>query len=100
MFGTGKFGATDIETTSLTFVFFVISVFAQGLLLLYTRSYYAAGETRKPVMANSFSSIVTIAFAFFLAHVYATVLVLPIAFSLGMLLNVYLHWRAFSSDFL
>ncbi|MES2953187.1 MAG: murein biosynthesis integral membrane protein MurJ [Patescibacteria group bacterium] len=99
LLGTGQFSVADTALTADALGLFLISLWAQGLLLLYTRSYYAAGETRKPVIANAFASVVTILLAVVLVQAYGTVLALPLAFSIGMILNVCLHWRSFSRDF-
>lgn len=118
--GSGRFDASDALVSGIALSLFAFSIAPQGLLLLFTRSYYAAEDTAKPVLANSFSMILTISLALGLVYLYETmpsfalmfdkflrlpaglnheVLVLPVAFSIGMIVNALLHWEAFMLDF-
>jgi len=84
------------------------------------RGYYASGETRKPIIINITSSVIIIISAFFFIKLFnavpsariffedilrikgvagSAVLALPIAYSLGMLLNGIVLWRIFEKDF-
>ena len=93
---------------------------AQSLILIFVRAYYAAGKTSKPVIINVVASIIVVLLAFGLNAWYQNalqfqqlvegwlrveqvggtiVLILPIAFSLGMLLNLFLFCYFFRKDF-
>lgn len=119
-FGSGQFSWSDTRLTAAALALFVVSVTGQGLLLLFVRSFYAEGKTAKPLLLNVISAVFTIALGFCLIKLYhsvslfrdftvilmktegsldSSVLMLPLAFSLGVLLNICLHWRAFASEF-
>ncbi len=118
--GTGNFDWSDTRLTAAALALFAVSVLAQGLTLLFVRGYYAAGETWKPLFINLFSSAVIIGAAYGLLRVFAdsymfqyfmesilrvedipgtAVLMLPLAFSIGSILNFLLLWRSFVKDF-
>lgn len=120
IFGTGEFGWTETRLAAASLALFAISVIAQSLILLFVRGYYAAGFTRKPLVINLLSSVFIVAAAFVLLYVFKTndffryfiesllrvpdikgseVLMLPLAFSLGTLLNALLLWVIFQKDF-
>jgi peptidoglycan biosynthesis protein MviN/MurJ (putative lipid II flippase) len=102
------------------FAVFSISVVAQSLVLLFVRGYYAAGKTTKPLLVNIFSLVVSIVSAPFFVHLFKVapgfrefigevfrvadlphieVLALPLAFSFGSLLNLFLLSYLFKRDF-
>lgn len=118
--GTGAFKWTETRLTAAMLALFSLSIAAQSLILLFSRAYYAAGKTKRPLFINSVSSIVIIAFAFIfffalqnsmminrvftenlrlrgLSNIY--VLSLPLAYSIGALLNAALLWIYFVRDF-
>ena len=118
--GTGLFDWSATRLTAAALALFVVSVAAQGLMLLFVRGYYAAGKTSKPLVINIFSSLFIILSAFFLVRLFDSsdffryfieslfrvedlegteVLMLPLAFSLGVLMNVIVLWVAFRKDF-
>jgi len=118
--GAGAFTWTDTRLTAASLALFSFSVVAQGLILLFVRGYYAAGNTKKPLMANLSASIVTILLAFVFLRWFerfpaftnffevlfrvsdvagTKILMLPLAFSLGSLLNMTILWQFFKRDF-
>jgi len=118
--GTGSFTWSDTRLTAAALALFAVSVLAQGLVLLFVRGYYAAGETWKPLFINLFSSAVIIGSAYGLLQLFAEIptfvyfvesilrvedipgtaaLMLPLAFSVGSILNFLLIWRSFVRDF-
>lgn len=118
--GTGEFGWPDTRLTAAALAIFSISVIFQGMVLLFVRGYYAAGNTVKPLVINVFSSILTIVLAFVLVGLFekylvfrylietlfrvddlsgTTVLMLPLAYSLGITINCLLLWIMFEIDF-
>ena len=118
--GTGQFGWTETSLVAAALAIFVISVVAQNLVLLFVRGYYAAGKTKKPLFINVFSSFLIIILAFAFSRIFAVwqgfrfffesllrvtglpgteVLMLPLAFSLGLIVNVLIFWFVFQKDF-
>jgi peptidoglycan biosynthesis protein MviN/MurJ (putative lipid II flippase) len=89
-------------------------------MLLFVRSYYAEGRTKVPFFYNLFSSALTIALAYFALILFnafpvllyfleeifkvsgeegTRVLILPLAYSVGVMINLVLHWAQFERDF-
>lgn len=115
--GAGAFSWTDTRLTAAALALFAISVAAQGIILLLIRAYYAAGETSRPLWVNVFSGALTIALGYGLAAWFSHssafrffieallrvtdvkgtgALALPLAYSIGALVNLALLWRLFS----
>ena len=94
--GSGSFGLSDVQITAKVLAIFVASVYAQGLVLLFVRAYYAAGITRKPVIINIFSSLIILIIAF---SVDRGVGGLALAFSTGMIFNAVVLFICFVKDF-
>ncbi|MBC8464814.1 MAG: murein biosynthesis integral membrane protein MurJ [Parcubacteria group bacterium] len=118
--GSGSFDWTDTRLTAAALAAYVVSVVAQALQLLFVRGYYAAGKTTMPLVINVVSAVVIIAAAFSGLHLFSTypdfrlfleavfrieglpgtdIVVLPLAYSLGMIVNVVLLWCFFNRDF-
>jgi putative peptidoglycan lipid II flippase len=118
--GSGEFSWSDTKLTAAALALFVISVAGQSLMLLFVRSFYAEGKTAKPLMINVASAAITLAVAYALLRIYfhssifryfieallrtegsedSSVLMLPLAFAIGTIINLVLHWRAFSKGF-
>lgn len=118
--GSGQFSWSDTRLTAAALALFVVSTVGQSLILLFVRSFYAEGKTAKPLVINVISMAVSIFFGFCLIKLFhsfsdfryfveallhvegsvdSSVLMLPLAFSLGIFLNLYLHWRSFTKDF-
>lgn len=120
IYGAGQFDWADTRLAAAALALFVISAMGQSLILLFVRAYYAEGKTRKPLIINIISGAVIVAlaygltklffafplFAFFLQDLLkvsgqagTSVLILPLAYSLGVLFNTYLHWHMFERDY-
>ena len=118
--GTGEFSWEDTRLVAASLALFVISAVAQSLILLFVRGYYSTGETTKPLIFSLISIIVTISSVFGLYVLYQSseyfvillenimrvssgpssmVLILPIAFSIGQILNLILLWASFDKKF-
>ncbi|MEX0910488.1 MAG: lipid II flippase MurJ [Candidatus Paceibacterota bacterium] len=118
--GSGEFSWADTRLTAAVLAMFVISVAAQGLVQLFVRAYYASGRTRTPLLINSFSSVVIILLAFILVYIFksfpefrlmiekmfrvegvpgTSVLMLPLAYSIGVTLNAFIYWLFFEAKF-
>jgi putative peptidoglycan lipid II flippase len=118
--GSGAFNWNDTRLTAAALALFTISLVAQSIVLLFTRGYYAAGNTKKPLFINTISSIFIIISAFFLLGAFSDVpafknimehllkieniagsgvIMLPLAFTLGMIMNALFLWIFFQKDF-
>lgn len=118
--GSGAFSWEDTRLTAAALALFSISVVGQSLILLFTRGYYAAGNTKKPLFINLFSTILTIILSFVLVDIFRSstdfkyffesilriqdiknteIVMLPLAFSIGSIVNALWIWLAFKKDF-
>lgn len=118
--GSGEFGWASTRLTAAALALFAISIIAQSLILLFVRGYYAAGFTKKPLIINLFSSALIVGFSFLFVAAFqandffkffieallrvsetrgTVILMLPLAFSLGTLVNLFLLWFVFTRDF-
>jgi len=118
--GSGEFGWSDTMLTAAALALFAISLVAQALVLLLVRGYYAAGNTKKPLFVNVLSSIGILVFAYVLVRFFeysaffkdfveillrveglegTVVLMLPLAYSIGMFINAGLLLFLFKKDF-
>lgn len=118
--GTGNFTWDDTRLTAASLALFAVSISAQSLILLFTRGYYAAGNTKRPLYINIFSTAVTIGLSFLFVRIFnqneffrfffesilriedikgAQIVMLPLAYSIGSILNALLLWAFFKNDF-
>jgi len=119
--GSNTFSWADTRLTAASTAVFMVALTTQGLVFLFVRSYYAAGNTKKPLLINVFSSAMVVVFAYIFIHIFKScpsslyflenllriknvpgtmILALPMAFALGSLLNFFLIWMLFKKDFL
>lgn len=119
--GTGNFDWTDTRLTAAALALFIISVVAQSIVLLFIRAYYAAGRTWKPLWMTLVSSVITIILGYIFVTLYnslpelkvlaesflriqgvtgSSVIMLPLAYSFGMFINLGLLWYGFKRDFI
>ena len=119
--GSGSFSWDNTRLVAASLAIFSISVLAQGLIALLSRAYYAHGETKRPLLVNFFSAILIVLFSFLLLDAFKNiptfryfiesllkvsdipgteVLMLPLAYSLGTIINFILHWIFIKRDFL
>lgn len=118
--GAGEFNWDNTRLTAAALAFFTVSLVAQNLTTLFVRSYYARGKTKPPLFMNIFSAglIVVISYAFVIAFrdipffqyfmesmlkvsdIPGTiVLMLPMGYTIGTLVNMCIHWYAFESEY-
>lgn len=118
--GSGEFGWEETRLVAASLALFSLSIAAQSLVLLLVRSYYAIGKTKIPFIVNTLSSLSAIFFAFFFMWLFRVwdfgwyfmealfrvtdlpgtdILVLPLAFSIGMNINLAIFWVLFVRDF-
>lgn len=109
LLGSGEFDWGDTRLTAAILAIFVISLFAQAMLLLLVRAFYAGGKTLIPLLVATISGALSIVFSFGLRELYlqneafrsllidtfrltgvegTEVLVLPIAFIIGQVLQL------------
>ena len=119
--GSSAFSWSDTRLTAAAVALFVVSLASQSLVLLFVRGYYAAGNTKKPLFVNVFSSLMVVVFAYILVFIFreyplmlsslesllrvynvpgTIMLALPLAYALGSLLNLFLILVLFKKDFL
>ncbi len=118
--GSGAFDWSATRLTAAALALFSISLIAQSLNLLFVRGYYASGNTKKPLIINLISISFVVILALTLAKAFneinyfryfmesllriddiekSAVIMLPLAYSLGMILNSLLLWFSFKKDF-
>jgi putative peptidoglycan lipid II flippase len=111
--GAGAFDWTETRLTAAALSLFTISLLPQGLSLLFVRAQYARGTTWVPFSINIFTALTIISGGYLFTHLAVTnqalregietifrvqglpgteVLLLPLAYSLGMYINLILHW--------
>ena len=119
--GAGAFSWADTRLTAASLLLFSISIVAQGLVMLFVRAFYAAGQTYRPLIINVVSSLVSIFSALWLTNFFrgqslfkdwflevlkvadvpgGGVLALSAAISLGSLVNVALLAWYFKKNFM
>lgn len=120
LLGSGEFGWTETRLTAAVLAMFVVSLVAQALVLLFVRGYYAAGNTRRPLIINVVSALLIIVFSGLLLMYYqsneffkdfieslfrieglegTSVVMLSFAYTLGLLINALAFWILFQRDF-
>src|SRR3972149_291682 len=117
--GAGLFDWEATRLTAAALALFAISITAQSLILLFTRAFYAYQRTFRPFFVNLVSAVVTVVFAFVFIELFkqsdirlslevilrvrdlpeTMILALPLAFSLGSILNAVILWQALKRDF-
>jgi len=118
--GSGQFNWTHTRLVAASLALFAISLVAQSLVLLFVRGYYASGSTKTPLYSNIISGLLIVVLALVLIyshrHFYifryfiesllrvtdvggTEVLMLPLAYSSGLVFNLFLHWIYFVKEF-
>jgi putative peptidoglycan lipid II flippase len=118
--GSGEFGWADTRLTAAALALFAISITAHSLMLLFVRGYYAAGETKKPLLINALSAGMIVGFSALFLHLHQSVpmwqfffeallrveglagtqvLMLPLGYSLAMLITIGLFFYSYQRDF-
>lgn len=118
--GSHSFSWNDTRLAAATLAVFMIGLVAQSLVHLFVRGYYAAGNTKKPLVINFLGEILTIGFAFIFILLFKhssgftqffvqllrldgvtniVLLALPLAFALGNIANYFGLLWVFRTDF-
>jgi putative peptidoglycan lipid II flippase len=119
--GSGSFSWDNTRLVAACLAIFSVSVMAQGMITLLSRSYYATGNTRRPLIVNLSCSVFIIVLSFALIKFFENipmfryfiesllkvndirgteVLMLPLAYSIGTISNFILHWIFIKKDFM
>ncbi|MFA6256776.1 MAG: murein biosynthesis integral membrane protein MurJ [Candidatus Paceibacterota bacterium] len=119
--GSGSFSWDNTRLVAACLAIFSVSILAQGMITLLSRSYYATGNTRRPLLMNFSCSVLIIILSYVLIHLFQNVplfryfiesllkvsgvegtevLMLPLAYSLGTILNFILQAVYIKRDFL
>lgn len=89
--GSGKFDWDATITTADTLAFFVLSFFAQCLIPLLTRAFYALQNTWMPFTISLVSAFVNIILSIYLKNDFG-ILGLALAFSISSIIQMILLW--------
>lgn len=87
--GAGSFDWEDTVLTADTFGFFSLSLFAQSLIPVLARAFFARQDTKTPVVTSFISMILNIVLAYLLSFKFG-VMGLALAFSLASIINMIL----------
>src|SRR3989339_209287 len=119
--GSGSFSWEDTRLVAACLAVFSFSILAQGMITLLSRSYYANGDTKRPLIVNFSCSILIVFLSFFFTFLFQNVsvfrffiesilkvsdipgtevLMLPLAYSIGTILNFILQWFFVRKDFM
>lgn len=91
VFGAGKFDWPATVLTAQTLAFFCLSIFAQALIALVLRGFYALHDTKTPLIINSISTAVLLIFAYiFIIINHWGVGSLAIAFTIASILQLFI----------
>lgn len=118
--GAGRFNWDDTRLTAAALALFTISLVAQNLVTLFVRSYYSQGKTKTPLIMNVLSAGVIVLSSYYFIYLYKSslyfkyfiesimkvsdipgtiVLMLPLGFSFGLIVNLIIHWWGFAIHF-
>ncbi len=118
--GAGRFNWDDTRLTAAALALFTISLVAQNLVALFVRSYYSQGKTKTPLVMNVLSAVFIVIGSLYLVDVFKSslyfrnfieailkvtdipgtiVLMLPLGYSIGVLINLVVHWVGFNYRF-
>ncbi len=119
--GSPTFSWENTRLVAASLAVFSISVVAQGMIALLSRAYYAKGDTKTPLTVNFLCSVFIVILSFVFIYIFENnitfryfieallkvsdipgtkVLMLPLAYSTGTILNFILHWFFVRRDFM
>jgi peptidoglycan biosynthesis protein MviN/MurJ (putative lipid II flippase) len=118
--GVGQFSWSDTRLTAASLALFSVSVVAQSLILLFVRGYYAAGQTKKPLIIGTISGLSIIAISYIFVKIFmffpmfqyfieslfrvsdiqgTSVLMLSLGYTIGIFINCILLWVCLNKEF-
>ncbi len=116
LLGSGMFSWSDTRLVAASLALFSLSITAQSMVLLLVRGFYAMGNTKIPLKINSITVLITTLIAGILVWLHQSfpgvelflssllrldgisgtaVIMLPLAFSIGQIINALLLWFKF-----
>ena len=119
--GSGSFSWDNTRLVAASLAIFSLSILAQGMTTLLSRTYYAVGNTKRPLIVNFICSILIVILSYLFISLFKNVqmfhffiesllkvndipgtevLMLPLAYSVGTILNFILHWIFVKKDFM
>ncbi len=119
--GSGSFSWDNTRLVAACLAIFSVSILAQGMITLLSRAYYATGDTKRPLIINLLCSILIIILSYLFIYIFKNILffryfiesllkvndipgteilMLPLAYSLGTIINFILHWIFIRRDFM
>jgi len=119
--GSGSFSWENTRLVAASLAIFSISIVAQGLIALFARAYYAGGNTKRPLLINFISSFSIVIFSILFLYIFkhysifqyfvesllkvsdisgTEILMLPLAYSFGTIINLILLWLFIKKDFM
>ena len=119
--GSGSFSWDNTRLVAACLAVFSVSILAQGMITLLSRAYYANGNTKRPLLINFSCSLLIIVLSYVFTYIFQTmpmfryfiesilkvsdisgteVLMLPLAYSVGTILNAVLQWFFVRRDFM
>ncbi len=119
--GSGSFSWEHTRLVAASLAIFSVSVLAQGMTALLSRAYYAKGDTMRPLTINFICSLLIIFLAYLFIQAFENIiffryfiesilkvsdipgteiLMLPLAYSVGTILNFILHLFFIKKDFM
>lgn len=119
--GSGSFSWENTRLVAACLAVFSVSILAQGMITLLSRAYYAKGDTKRPLIVNFSCSVLIVVLSFVFIYLFENViffryfiesmlkvsdipgtevLMLPLAYSCGTILNGILHWFFVRKDFM
>lgn len=119
--GSGSFSWEHTRLVAASLALFSVSILAQGMITLLSRAYYATGNTKRPLVINFSCSVLIIILSYVFIHLFEQViffryfiesilkvsdipgteiLMLPLAYSIGTILNSILYWIFVRRDFM
>ena len=91
IYGSGEFGWSATIETANTLAFFALSLFAQALIPLYVRAFFAKENTNKPLVASVFAMIITVGYGYY-ASKSLGIAGIALAFSFGTFVQFIFLW--------
>ncbi|PIY94441.1 MAG: murein biosynthesis integral membrane protein MurJ [Candidatus Levybacteria bacterium CG_4_10_14_0_8_um_filter_35_23] len=88
LFGAGQFDWKATVLTGRTLAFFSVSIFAQALMYLISRGFYALHDTKTPLIVGTLTTITTLGLgALFIFHYHFGIVSIAIAYSISSIIN-------------
>ena len=90
IFKTGKFTQNSIEITAACLGFFALGIWANSLIPLVLRAFFAFKDTKTPTIIAVFAMVLNVGLSFLFVRLLNSVAGLPLAFSIDSILQLLL----------